>query len=588
MAGLTSQQVINNISNFAKNNGGSLSTAPIASTSTTGNSSGGSSSSSSSTPVTTTPTTATTSSTTSSTVANPSQQVLNTQTNSDGSMTTTYADGHTAVTFPRSGNTNTGGAGTTGSTNTVDNANAGVDPTAPLSLNDAVNQIYSILNPAINAAQTAETSAEMNANLESQQNTATMNQEYGEAGLAGSTAASKAASLNQQQTDAQIAAAKNTQAQAIAAVSETAASVGESLFTNEKSFNATQGAALIAKNLASGQAAIKNLASAGVSLSQYQQQDPTGYQNLVQAYNGDENSLKADFVAASTPKIIGDPIVNGNQVTFLQVDPTNPSKPISTTLTLPFTNLSAQDVKVIPNQGLFVRDPNTNQWTYVGGQNQTYAQNQDLTIQTKQQNLDNRKALEATKIVGSQISKDASIQNFMAVQPIMQRIQSAMGEINSGNLNEANAGALLDDITKLNTQGQAITSGQIDLTNSSLSFADQAKVLAQKVSGSGGVIDSKVAQDIYKLAQDNYNLYNKAYQDHIKIYNSRLSNVNGQDLTSYSPLTDISNLPAVVDGSYASGLQSSVQNAPDPSATDTSSAVTASVDDYLNGLNLGQ
>lgn len=196
--------------------------------------------------------------------------------------------------------------------------------------------------------------------------------------------------------------------------------------------------------------------------------------------------------------------------------------------------------------------------------------------------IESAKALEASRLIGSQVRGDAAIQNFQKVAPIMSRLQASHEDIATNGINQSNAADLLDAITQINTGGKVITEGQISLTKDSQSYADEAQVLKQRINGSGGVIDPKIAEQATDLSSKIYALYQKQYQDHVKIYNQRLKSVNGQDLTAYSPLTDITQLPAVLDGSYDTALSGAATG--DAPATDTTTG-DPDYDAYMKAIN---
>lgn len=187
-------------------------------------------------------------------------------------------------------------------------------------------------------------------------------------------------------------------------------------------------------------------------------------------------------------------------------------------------------------------------------------QQKSLSITRTQQLVESAKALEATRLVGSQITHDAGVQNFLKIQPMMDRLRAAQQDIAERGINQSNAADLLDAITQINTGGKVITEGQISLTKDSQSYADQASTLMQKISGQGGVISPKIAADATELSKKIFGLYQAEFQKRTSIYNNRLSDVAGQDLRAYSPLTDITNLPAVLDGSYQNALSGNVQD----------------------------
>lgn len=78
----------------------------------------------------------------------------------------------------------------------------------------------------------------------------------------------------------------------------------------------------IANSAQKAQNAVKALAYKGIDPDTVKTSSPDDYQKLVDMYNGDENALRADYLA-NVPKdsVVGNPIISGKTVTYLTKDP---------------------------------------------------------------------------------------------------------------------------------------------------------------------------------------------------------------------------------------------------------------------------
>lgn len=177
------------------------------------------------------------------------------------------------------------------------------------------------------------------------------------------------------------------------------------------------------------------------------------------------------------------------------------------------------------------------------------------TLERTQQSLETARATEANRIIGPQARQDPALQRFNAVATLMPKLSASLDQIKANGINAVNAADLIDTISQINTGGNAVTAGQVDLMKQNQSYLQQAEVLKQKITGNGGAVTPELAKQIADLAQSTYKLYSDEYSKRVDLYNARLKNVNGQDLTAYSPLTDITNLPSYLDGSYDKSLQ---------------------------------
>lgn len=445
--------------------------------------------------------------------------------------------------YQRAGNIDTGFA----------NAQANLTPQPAQTEQDFYNKVYAQLQPVLDSIQQAEQVKEGAANIEGTKATSEMNFALGSRGLAGSSEGAAMSGQVEQARNQAIAQAKSEQATAVGNLVQWAIPEAQAEFQAAQTRNDTLSQNYINTAIQKAQNSIKGIAQSGMTFSDFQKTQPDAFNNLLQYYNGDANQMKADFIAAIPNIDLSKAIQSGSNLIVPHIDPTTGQPTIEVLDT--GVQLTA-DEKVVKGAdgGVVIYNSRTGKATSLGGGNPYYMANQKSLAEGRTQMVESRKALIASRVIGSQVKSDAAIQNFQKIAPLMGSLQATYDEIKNGNLNEETAARLLDNITQLNTGGKVITEGQIALTKDSQSYIDRANVILNKIKGSGGVIDEKVAKDMADLAQKTYNLYEKQYQQHIQVYNNRLKDVNGQDLTAYSPLTDISNLPSVLSGDYDKAL----------------------------------
>ena len=422
---------------------------------------------------------------------------------------------------------------------------------------------------SIGAAIETEQAAEEAANVASTKETSARNFDLNARGMAGSSEAEQAAATTEKTRTDAINTAMAQRDTTLGQIYDNVTKMAATDFQYQQSTIAPQYIAQAEKNLTD---TLTGIASKGMTLQELQQTNPNVYNTLLQYTNGDQNILNAKWLSVASPQVVGTPTQSGTNLVYAVQDPI--TKKISTVTLDTGVPLTADDIATnVAGVGVVVTNKLTGEAHVVGGTaNPYYLANQQATLETKQQRLENSKALEATKIVGTQINNDARVQNFLGIAPYMAKLQAAQSEIATNGINETNAAELIDSATKINTGGQAITQGQTGLIQESQSYADQLVALQQKVKGQGGVIDPKIAKDITDLSSRIFQLYQGQYQQAVSQYSSRLKNVNGQDLSQYNPLTDITNLQSVTDGSYQSGLEDTLNT---PVSGDTNIITTS-------------
>lgn len=122
------------------------------------------------------------------------------------------------------------------------------------------------------------------------------------------------------------------------------------------------------------QTAVKALAYKGIDPDTVKASSPTDYQNLLNMYNGDENALRADYVAnIPQASVVGSPIISGSTVTYLTKDPRTGE--IKTTSIDTGNDLTADkdtSVHSIAGVGIAIVNKRTGQADIIGGTQPKY------------------------------------------------------------------------------------------------------------------------------------------------------------------------------------------------------------------------
>lgn len=434
-----------------------------------------------------------------------------------------------------------------------------IAPVQPPTLEQQYNKFYNFLSPSIAAIQQSEASAEKAINLASTKESGNVGGMLSSQGLMGSTAGAGAMSEVEQKRNVAISQAQSEAATKVADLTKWAIPEAATEYQAALSRNDTLSQNYVTQTKARALQSVKGVAESGTPLDEFKKTNPDQYNNLLQYYEGDENALKADYISAIPALNKGEPIKSGSKLIYSYVDPiTRQQKTEAIETGVPLTD----DIKVgkSADGGLLLYNQKTGQFQSIGGGNPYYMANQGLLAEGRQQMIESRKALLATRVVGSQIKQDKRVQNFLSIAPSFQRIQAAEQDIAENGINPANAGDLVEAVTQVNSGGGQITEGKLALIKDSKSIQSQLATLKNKITGKGGVIDEKTAQQMIELSTKIKNIYEGEFKKAAGQYNVRLGNVNGQNLQQYNPLTDITSLPSVVSGDYESGLQSVVSS----------------------------
>lgn len=487
------------------------------------------------------------------------------------------------------------------------NAVAAVTPTSVPTEQDFYSQIFGMLSPAINAIQETEMATDQAADIQSTQNTSSMNASLGARGLAGSTEGNTMATQVEAQRQATITEAKAAADTATANLVQFAVPEAASEYQAALTRNDANSQAYIAKTQNDLKTTLVGLASSGQTLSDIKQSNPQEYNTLLQYAGGDENNLNAMFVSATTSTLLnnGQPLTtSGNS--YIYGIPTidangNPSiKAISVSIpsdvpanykmvTNTTTALGGVYTQYAPVgiDGTSITDP-TKVMTYLNGQqiagpgtptgqnattvtgggdavqgyvdgikNGTITSISSVPAQYKnqvavamdQQNIssplaDSRYTNAVNKVVANYISLPG-YQLTANGLPYLQRIAAA--EETPGSISDQD---LLDSLTKLNTAGNAISDAQVKLITDGQSYSDWANVISNKTK-TGGVLSDAQRQQIQTIAQNIYQNYQEGYQP---IYDQVTSQLKDAGIPSdYWTIPDLNTLYSGQTGMSPSG-----------------------------------
>lgn len=457
---------------------------------------------------------------------------------------------------------------TAGPDSSLSAAEANLAPTAAPDPEDFFSQVYSQLAPVLDAINQTEFSAEQSADIASEKQTSANNFSQNSQGLAGSSEANSQASANEETRTAAITAAKAAQATAIGNVSQFATTEGYTQYKDALTRNDTNSQAYITQTQNTLKTALSGIAASGVTLSELQSSNPQEYQTLLQYANGDQNSLNALFLQASSSTLIngGQPLTTtGNALIYgipsldANGNPTIKAIPVTLPAGVPpsykmvtntTTALGGVYTQYAPVglDGTSISDP-TQVKTYLNGQQiagpgtpsgqtattvtgggeavQAYVTGiQNGTITSIASVPAQFKSQVAEAMAEQGISSPLAdtryttavnriVQNYLALPgyqltanglPYLQRIQAA--ESNPGSVSDQD---LLDSISKLNTSGNAISDAQVSVITGGQSYSDFANIVSNKL-GNGGVLSDSQREQIGKIASAVYANYQQGYQ----------------------------------------------------------------------------
>lgn len=390
-------------------------------------------------------------------------------------------------------------------------------PVAPPS--DFFKSVYDQLAPVISAITGAETAAETAAYAAGTQTMNATSQALGSRGLAGSGEAIREAGNVNLMTAANVAQAKQSYATAMTDVAKFAIPEARTEYQNaiaqrniDVNRNDVNAQNYITQQTTLAENSVKSLGKIGTSLDSLQQTDPNAYQALLEKYQGDVASMKADWLgaAAANRLVIGSPIINGDKITFITQNAITGEHSSETIDNPSGAPLTSNDVKVVPNFGLYVRDtsdPTGATWTHIGGANPYYAANQEATLASKNAMLVSRYGTAVNNITRQLFPTPTSnpINLYSNAQNYTTKLTEAYKKAISGTTKEKGPAdlELLDSAVKINNGGQQITEAQINAIFNSLNIPGKATIEGGKLVGVSALLTDGQRQAIKDLADAN-------------------------------------------------------------------------------------
>lgn len=493
----------------------------------------------------------------------------------------------------------------TGPDTAYSQAQKNILPSAPQTEESFYAQIQSQLAPVIDKISQAEMAAETAANVKATQATSAMNAGANSRGLAGSSEATSEAEQITQQRGADIAAALQTQAQALQSITQFAIPEAHAMYQDAITRNDAQSQAYITQQQGVMKGSLASLAASGLTLSDLKTTNPVEYNQLLQYAGGDPNNLNAMFLQASQASLLnnGQPITTmGNSLVYgvksidANGNPTIKAVSVYMPAGVPATYKMTVNTTTalggvftqyapVAADGVSITDP-TQVRSYLNGQQisgpGTPVGQTASTVngggQAVQAYIDGIKNGTITSIasvpaqfksqvaIGMQqqgvsspladsrytMAVNRIVSNFTALPgyqltanglSYLQRIQAA--EQNPGSISDQD---LLDSITKLNTSGNALSDAQVKVITDGRSFSDFANVAVNKLS-TGGVLSDTQRKQIATLASAVYKNYQQGYQP---IYDQATSQLKQAGIPSeFWTIPDLNTLYAGQTGTTA-------------------------------------
>ena len=384
------------------------------------------------------------------------------------------------------------------------NLNPTAPPVAPPSTATLADQFYSQINsqlaPVIASIQESELQAEKEA---------TSNQNF----IGGMGSSSAVAGLNAEKSkltadrDSKITslmewAVSQSQTSATAEHQTEYQAYQDALTRSDK-----QSADYVSQKQSQAQQTIKTLPT---DLTDLQTNHPDIYNGLLQYFDGNENLMKADWIAGHAQQVVGDPIVVGNKITFVHIDPItgkHSTETIENPGGIPFTK---DDVKVVPNQGIFVRDvsdPTGQTWKSIGGANPYYMANQAATLNSKNAMLVSRYGTAVNNITKQLFPTPAN--NPLNLYSNSLNYTTKLNEAHKLSTSPTTADKgpsdleLIDAAVKINNGGQQITETQVNSLFRSLNLEGKATIEGGKIIGTSALLTNAQRNAIKTLAENN-------------------------------------------------------------------------------------
>lgn len=404
-------------------------------------------------------------------------------------------------------------------------------PTTPTSAPDMMTQLWKQSGQVLDSITQAENAREQAANaasdaakeaarVKASADASGVSYDISREGLAGSTAAAGAASkvigdqaLGNAKAEADRAAAISQAAQekstAIQTLGQNIATEAQNQSQFETSNAQAQSTDYISQKITQAQNWIKKYGYSGVTLDEVKQQDPNTYATILQAYNGNENAMKADYLAnLPVGSVIGQPVINGSKVTFVTQDPR--TKEYKTTTIDAGTNLEQGNYKAVnvPGVGVVTYNQDTGQANVLSGSsNPYYMANQAATLDAKKAMLVSRYGTAVNNIIRQLYPTPTSnpINLYSNALNYTAKLNTAYDHLTSGK--SADKGAddldLIDSYVKIANGGGQITEGQINALFNSLGYTGKATIEGGKVVGVSSLLTDAQRKEIYSLSKDN-------------------------------------------------------------------------------------
>ena len=424
-----------------------------------------------------------------------------TKINPDGTIT--QADGRIT---DQSGQTITPApTGTQGSDTAFQAAKSSLLPTNVSSQDQFYQDVYSKLQPVIDSINKAEKYAEDQANVASTKSTSARNFAMNAQGLAGSSEADAMAGLTEQERTQAIEAAKVQQASQIADLTKWAIPEAQTEYQAAQSRNDTLSTNYIAQQKTNAKSTIESLP---IALTDLQSTDPNTYNNLLQYYDGNENLMKADWIAGHLGQSLdgGKPIQAGTHLIYTFKDPVT-GKVFTQNIDTGVPLSADYTIQGNANDGLFLINKSTGETKQVSSGNPYYTANQAATLASKNAMLTSRYGTAVNNITkqlyptpaNNPLNLYSNSLNYTTKLNEAYKLSISPDTVEKGPSDLE----LIDAAVKINNGGQQITETQVNQLFTSLNIVGKATIEAGKLSGTSALLTDDQRQAIKTLAENN-------------------------------------------------------------------------------------
>ena len=392
------------------------------------------------------------------------------------------------------------------------NVTPGATPTPQTFFEQAQSFFQPVLDQINQSTIAAENAARQQAAQTSTQQTSAMNFGMNQRGLAGSSEGNAGAAQIENQRGATVSAAvaqaEKAKADAIQNLYSTMSSQASSDFQNALARNDAQSANYIATTKAKTQQSIKSLGATGHSLDNLQQTDPSAYQAALQAYDGDVNTMKADWIAGASGISLdgGKPIQAGTNLIYTFKDPSTGkvfTQNIDTGIPL-----SADWAVAKSADGAIIQyNKETGQAKQLTSGDPYYQANKGATLASKQAMLVSRYGTAVNNITKQLYPTPTSNPFNLYSNSLNYTTKLDTAYKQSSEPSNTNRGAsdleLADAAIKINNGGQQITEAQFRAFNDSLGMMGAAKLGWDKFTQGNLLLTQGQRDAIHRLAKEN-------------------------------------------------------------------------------------